>query len=169
MGKPKKEKNLKFIKEKKINNKEYQDYLEERQFLIQSKREGANLFDKSILTISAGAFGISLTFYSQIAPKLKLGTEYFLIIAWIGLGLSMITILISMFTSRLACLRGIEILEEMYFSPERNENNKKEEKNLPAFWTKKLNIFSIVVFIAGIIFLAIFSIVNLINGGHCVK
>jgi len=156
-------------KEKKINNKEYQDYLEERRFLIQSKREGANLFDKSILTISAGAFGISLTFYNQIAPKLKSGTEYFLIIAWICLGLSMITILISIFTSRLACLRGIEILEKMYFPQERNENNKKEEKNFPAFWTKRLNIFSIMVFIAGIIFLAIFSIVNLINGGHCVK
>jgi len=142
------------------NDSNYQDYLNERKLLIQAKLEGAKLFDKSILTLSAGAFGLSLTFYEKIVPEIKCGTEILLISAWIAFGMSMITILISIFTSRSACLRQIEILESQYLHPKKVEDS---HKNYPAILTKILNITSMGVFIVGVIFLAVFSIVNLLN------
>jgi hypothetical protein len=148
------------VSNKQKNDSNYQDYLNERKLLIQAKLEEAKLFDKSILTLSAGAFGLSLTFYEKIVPDIKCGTELLLICAWIGFGMSMITILISIFTSRLACLRQIEILESTYLHTKKGDDS---HKNYPAILTNILNITSMVVFIVGVIFLAVFSIVNLLN------
>ena len=142
------------------NDSDYQDYLNERKLLIQAKLEGAKLFDKSILTLSAGAFGLSLTFYEKIVPEIKCGTELLLICAWISFAMSMVIILISIFTSRSACLRQIEILESQYLNPKKGGDS---HKNYPAILTNILNITSMGVFMLGVIFLVVFSIVNLLN------
>ena len=42
-------------------------YLEERKSLINASLEEAKLFDKAILTLAAGVFGLSLAFMRQIA------------------------------------------------------------------------------------------------------
>lgn len=59
---------------------EYQVYLDERKALIDAEREGARLFDKAILTLTAGAFGLSLAFIKQIVTVIKCGTLLWLII-----------------------------------------------------------------------------------------
>lgn len=40
------------------NDLKYKVYLEERKSLIDAEREGSRLFDKAILTLAAGAFGL---------------------------------------------------------------------------------------------------------------
>lgn len=140
----------------------YRVYLEERKSLVGAKREGSRLFDKAILYLTAGAFGLSLTFIRQIVPSIKSGTVFILICAWAGFCMSLISTLISFLTSQSACSKQIEILEGEYVDNHNSQDRKTNHRNKPAIWTKRLNILSIFTFIIGVIFLAIFSIVNLL-------
>jgi len=141
---------------------EYKVYLEERKSLVDAEREGSRLFDKAILTLTAGAFGLSLTFIRQMAPDIKSGTAFMLVYAWVGFCVSLLSTLISFLTSQSACSRQREILEAEYFHNSSGHDKKANLKNKFAIWTKWLNILSIFTFIIGVIFLAIFSIVNLL-------
>jgi hypothetical protein len=139
----------------------YEVYLEERKLLIDAEREGARSLDKAILTLAAGALGLSLTFIRQMVPDIKHGTFAYLITAWGLFSLSILLTLISFLTSQWACARQREILETEYLN---DKNCKKESvalKNKPSTWTKILNIFAIISFMVGVIFLAGFSIINL--------
>jgi hypothetical protein len=141
---------------------EYKVYLEERKSLVDAKREGSRLFDRAILTLAAGAFGLSLTFIRQIVPNIKSGTMFMLICAWVGFCISLLSTLISFLTSQLACSRQIEILEAEYFNNHSSHDKKANLKNMASTYTWGLNILSIFAFIIGVIFLAIFSISNLL-------
>jgi hypothetical protein len=136
---------------------DYKVYFEERKSLIQALAEETHKFDRTILTLAAGAFGFSLAFIKDIVPNIKPGTLFWLLMSWIGFGLSLLSTLISFLTSQRACRRQIEILEKVIFEKRERET----EKNRAAVWTERLNIFSIIVFILGIIFLALFVSFNL--------
>ncbi len=145
------------------NNKdlEYKVYLEERKLLVDTEREEARLFDKAILTLAAGAFGLSLTFIRQIVPNIKYETLWILIVAWAGFCVSLLSTLISFLTSQSAFRRQREILEVEWLDNSSKKNEKDNLENTPAIWTKRLNIISIVAFIIGAVFLTTFSIINL--------
>lgn len=136
---------------------EFKVYLEERRQLEDAVRESSNLFDKAILTLSGGAFGLSLTFIRQIAPTVKQETIYMLIIAWTCFCISMLSTLISFLTSKSACRKQIEILENQYFG---HEELPSKENKLSQF-TTFLNITSITCFILGTIWLTVYCIKNL--------
>ena len=147
------------------DNLEYEVYIEERKLLVDAEREGSRLFDKAILTLTAGAFGLSLTFIRQMAPDIKSGTVFLLICAWVGFCLSLLFTLISFLTSQSACLKQIKILEVEYFNSQREHDKKANIENIEnksSDWTGRLNKLSIVAFMLGVIFLAIFSISNLL-------
>lgn len=135
----------------------YKVYLDERKLLVDAIREGARSFDKAILTLSAGAFGLSLTFIKQIAPTIQPGTICLLITSWVFFGVSILVTLISFLTSQSACKHQIEILEAKLAK----EDN---DTNTPAKFTKVLNITSIIMFIIRIVFLSTFAISNLREG-----
>ena len=144
---------------------EYKVYLEERKSLVDAVREGARSFDKTILVLSSGAFGLSLTFIRQISPNIKSGTVFLLICAWVGFCLSLLFTLISFLTSQSACLKQIKILEVEYFNSQREHDKKANIENIEnksSDWTGRLNKLSIVAFMLGVIFLAFFSISNLL-------
>jgi len=152
-----------------IENTKYQVYLDERKSLFNASLEQSRLFDKAILTLAAGALGLSLTFIHEIVPE---GCEpkniYSLIVSWIFLTLSILSTVVSFLTSYKTCIRQIEIMEIKYFPGEGNKKNEKlkDNKNNSNCYrriTKWLNIFSILCFIAGIFFLAKFSVQNLQN------
>jgi len=140
----------------------YKVYLEERKSLVGAVLEGSRLFDRAILTLASGAFGLSLTFIRQIVPNIESGTVFMLICAWVGFCISLLSTLISFLTSQLACLRQIEILEAEYFNNHSSHDKKANLKNKASVCTLRLNILSIFAFIIGVIFLAIFSISNLL-------
>ena len=146
------------------NNKEYEVYIEERKSLVEAEKESAQQFDKAILTLSAGAFAISITFIRQIAPTPKEWTLFFLFIGWVAFILSMLSTLYSFLKSQEACTRQREILEKEYFDTKKENqdiNNAKEDiQNRAARLTKNLNYASIVLFVIGVFSLAIFSISN---------
>ena len=136
----------------------YQVYLDERKSLVDAEREGARLFDKAILTLSGGAFGLSITFIRNLAPEIKPETLLFLICAWAGFGVSLLLTLSSFLMSQWACTRQRDILEKQFFA---KRDADLRDANHPAMWTKRLNVISILAFIGGISCLALFSVQNL--------
>jgi len=141
---------------------DYKVYSEERKALIQALAEETHKFDRTILTLAAGALGFSLAFIKDIVPDIKPGSLIWMIVSWLCFGLSLLSTLFSFLTSQSACRRQIEILEKVIF--EKYEREK--EKNIPAIWTGRLNLFSIVTFMLGVIFLALFVIFNLSYEGR---
>jgi hypothetical protein len=144
----------------KNDDLKYQVYLDDRKTLINLKAEDSRLLDKSILTLSGGAFGISLAFLRQIAPDPESWSIGVLISSWVLFGISILTTLISLKTSQRACEKQIEILE----GDSSQENDNQEERvvrNSASTLTNRLNYCSITSFIIGAVLLSIFSIVNL--------
>jgi hypothetical protein len=144
---------------KQNKNEKYKVYLEERKQLITAERDTAQQFDKAILTLAAGALALSITFINQIAPQPKPYSIYCLIIAWSFFCLSLLSTLISFLTSQAACRKQRDLLDE-----EISKNSKKStntEENNAALWTDKLNKLSIAFFILGVMFLIVFSAINL--------
>jgi len=140
----------------------YKVYLEERKSLVDAEREGSRLFDRAILTLAAGAFGLSLTFIRQIVSNIESGTVFMLICAWVGFCISLLSTLISFLTSQSACLKQIKRLEAEYLDNKSDQDKEANLKNMASVCTWCLNILSIFAFIIGVIFLAIFSISNLL-------
>jgi len=142
----------------KHEEQKYQVYLEERKSLIEQKIEGATSFDKSILTLSSGALGLSLLFIEKIAPEIKPGTTCLLVLAWVFFGLSILSTLISFLTSQSACDKQVEILEALFCEDAGDKS--KCGQNKYAYVTQLLNYGSIAIFIIGVIFLIVFSSIN---------
>ncbi len=139
----------------------YDTYLKERETLIDSEREGAKSFDKFILTLSAGAIGLSLTFITKIASNILPWSIWLLIIAWGTLVLSMLSTMVSLLTSQASCRKQRDILDELY----KKQNNDVGQDNTLSILTNRLNIASMVFFILGVVFLLTFSIINISRGG----
>lgn len=129
----------------------YDVYVDERKLLIDAEREGARSFDKYILTLAAGALGLSLTFIRIIAPTASQKTVWYLFWAWGLFCLSILSTLVSFLTSQRACRIAVKILEG------------KKKNNHMAKVTLFLNIVSIIFFVGGTILLLIFSSKNLLN------
>ena len=137
---------------------EHEEYLRRRNFLIDVGREASRHFDKYILTLAAGTFGLSLLFVERIAPHPKDGTEWLLIAAWVAFGASILSTLISFLLGQESCSKEIEILDGKYRG---DIKDGKEIKNKFLTWIKWLNRVSMILFIVGVVFLIIFSALNL--------
>jgi len=137
----------------------YETYFQERTSLVNAELEQARSFDKYLLTLAGGTFGLSIVFIEKIAPDPEAGTVWLLVTAWVAFGASILSTLISFLLSQAACSRQREILDLWYRKDGKLEEG--EEKNLFATCTKWLNWTSMVLFITGVAFLAAFSISNL--------
>ena len=135
----------------------YEVYFQERNSLINAELEQARHFDKYILTLAAGTFGLSLLFVERIAPHPKDGTEWLLIAAWVAFGASILSTLVSFLLGQESCSKEIEILDGKY---REDIKDKKEIKNRFVTWTKWLNRVSMFLFIVGVTFLITFSALN---------
>ncbi len=138
---------------------EHEAYRKRRDFLIDVGREASRHFDKYILTLAAGTFGLSLLFVERIAPHPKDGTEWLLIAAWVAFGASIVSTLISFLLGQESCSKEIEILDGKYRG---DIKDGKEIKNRFLTWIKWLNRVSMILFIVGVVFLIIFSALNLL-------
>lgn len=143
-----------------MGEKLYEVYREERRSLIDAKYGQSRSLDKYILTLAAGSFGLSLLFIRQIVPHPEAGTIWILVSAWAAFGASILSTLISFLLSQEAFLKQLKILDKWY--KESDEYNHEEIKNEFATWTKRLNCASMSLFIIGVIFLIIFSALNLL-------
>ena len=129
-------------------------YLSERASLIEEERQQSRLYDRGILTLTAGAFGLSFFVLQQInQPK-----ELWLIGGgWFGFGLSLVLTMISFLTSQDAYRKQVDILD----SVQKSENEQcSDESNPLSNITSCLNWGSLFFFAVGAIFFAVFAFRN---------
>jgi hypothetical protein len=92
------------------NSLEREAYLEERKTLVEAEGEASQSFDKALITLSAGAFGLSLAFIIQVAPVPR--ALWYLYVAWGGFILSLLSILFSFLASQQGFRRARDILDK---------------------------------------------------------
>lgn len=129
------------------------EYVEERRSLVDAEREAAQSFDKFMVTLSAGAFGLSITFVRELIDNPQ--SLWLLRSAWGAFGLSLCAILASFLLSQSAIRRQRTILDEI----EQGQEDARD-KNVPATITNLLNWISIVLFVCGATALIAFAITN---------
>jgi hypothetical protein len=130
-------------------------YLAERKLLMELECESTRSFDKAMITLSAGALGLSITFIRQIAPMPQV--KSLLYVAWGGFILCLLSTLLSFLFSQSAMRKQRGILDQDYIG----ELDISAQTNLWAKTTKFLNVSSIACFMVGVVFFVWFSITNL--------
>lgn len=140
----------------KKNHSKYKVYLDTRNSYIECKNISLTSLDKYILTLSAGAFGLSLTFINEIVPEIGESTIIFLKLAWFIFLTSILSTLFSFLSSKCAFDIEIRKLDDYY------ANGKSDiKRNIPSIITRILNVLSIISFCTGAFMLAIFVLSNL--------
>lgn len=131
-------------------------YHSERASLIEEERQQSRLYDRGILTLTAGAFGLSFYMLQQIdEPK-----ELWLIgVGWFGFGLSLFLTMTSFLTSQEAYRRQVEILDNRQ---ECETVDCADESNPQSELTGRLNWGSLISFTISAAFLATFAFRNFI-------
>jgi hypothetical protein len=110
-------------------------------------------YDRAIITLSAGALAISVTYLQDIAPEPV--HKWVLGLSWACLGLSLLASLGSMLTSQHAHRRHRQILDALLADKDEGDANTWSDV------TNGLNWASSLTFALGVIFLFAFCFVNL--------
>jgi hypothetical protein len=130
-------------------------YHAERHLLIDAEREAARSFDKAMITLSAGALALSITFVKNIAPNAS--KEWLLFAAWAAFALALVVILVSFVCSQAGMRRQRQIIDKDFTRACRAS----EQRNCWQKIVSGLNLTSIVIFVVGVILLALFAGSNL--------
>ncbi|HXF81418.1 MAG TPA: hypothetical protein VNN19_01500 [bacterium] len=129
-----------------------------RQWLIKADYEASQAYDKTVLTLAAGALGISFAFIKDIVPSPKPETMRLLLWGWSAFGFSLLATLISLLTSQFA-LRTAMV-----------QYDQKRTSERPGRWwsilTSGLSIASGLAFVIGVILLVFFATGNLGGVGN---
>ena len=136
-------------------------YSRERSLLVEIEQKSASQHDRAILTLTAGALALSITFLEKIAPKPAPSALWLIAAAWLCFIVGLCVILLSFLLSQTACRRQRELLNAAYSE----QAKPRDEENRAATWTSRLNWASYGLFLLGVLFLALFSWFNIPSGG----
>lgn len=130
-------------------------YHAERKLLIDAEREGARSFDKAMLTLSAGALALSITFVRHVAPQPRL--VWVLVVSWVAFICSLLSILLSFLLSEAGMRKQRKIIDAdlMRQSKACSEPNWFFKAVVGTNWA------SMVLFVGGVILFAVFAGCNL--------
>ncbi|MCC5099088.1 MULTISPECIES: hypothetical protein [Xanthomonas] len=127
---------------------------EYRQWLVVAEQKAQEDYDKTVLTLSGGALGISFAFVKDIVGQNPIQNSSWLVAAWILWALSTSAMLGSFFVSRLALRRAILQCDDgtIFCNP---------PGGFYTQLTRWLNGSGAVLFLFGICFMAAFVKTNL--------
>ena len=143
-------------------SKRYKELLRDYRASLESGlHEQYRSADKAILTLAAGALGLSLTFLSK---ETAAGTAWLVRVAWVFLTFSITSTLMSFRASQKACEMQMKKVEKEYIenqvieaNAEANERVQTKEVKCVAFW----NLVSLYGFLIGIVLLLAFGMFNI--------
>lgn len=129
-----------------------------RQSLIDAEKQGQDSFDKTVLSLSGGALGISFVFIKDVIGPDPIIQPELLLAAWILWSLSTLAILVSFYTSNRALRKAIEQCDKgtIYCEP---------PGGFFSQLTRRLNVAGIACLIFGIGFMTAFVYLNLAQRG----
>lgn len=130
------------------------DEKEYRRDAVNAQRKSQDHFDKLVVTLSAGALGVSFAFVTDIIGSDSAISLELLVWAWGMWSASLVVILCSHFLSVEAFRTVIRQVDDgtIYDEPPGRGLTK---------WTGIANIFAAILFMAGLLFMIIFARINL--------
>jgi len=130
------------------------DLAEYRAEILRLHADSQASYDKTVVTLSGGALGLSFAFVRDFVAETGPASEVFLLLAWVTWGASLTAMLFSHLTSTWALRRTLSQIDsdEVYDGPIGGRM---------AQFTQFLNVFGGVAFLAGVAFLLIFVRANL--------
>jgi hypothetical protein len=132
-----------------------ENYREDRKMLIEAEADQSRLFDRGILSLAAGALGLSLYFFRDIPTPTHIG---FILCSWCLFGLSLFVTMTSFLISQKAHREQRRILT----SRQKAQNSQASPgQHWSARVTGALNWVSLGLFGSGIIFLVLFTSNNI--------
>lgn len=134
----------------RINNKMSNEQQSYRDLLQELSIKSQDQYDKTLLTLSTGALGLSFAFIKDIVNISVATNINYLTGSWISLTFSILCILISFLSAKHALDKAIEA----------EDNDEVYESKLDRI-TSILNWMSAAFFIAGLIFVTVFIKLNL--------
>lgn len=85
---------------------------EYRRTLQELEQQAQQSYDKTVLTLSGGALGVSFAFVSNIIGQSPVLWPAWLVVAWVSWGLSVTAVLFSFFFSHLALRKAVDQVDE---------------------------------------------------------
>lgn len=140
----------------KVVEKETEDFSEYRKHLQAAEQKSQEDFDKTVLSLSGGALGISFVFLKDVIGPNPIVQPNILFAAWVSWGTSTFCVLASYYLSHLALRKAIKQIDS---------NTIRDEK--PGGWfstaTAILNAFGALLFLIGVCCITLFANANLKN------
>lgn len=127
-----------------------------RQSLIESEKKGQESFDKTVLSLSGGALGISFLFIKDVIGPSQIVHSVYLLLAWSFWAASTLSVLLSFFTSNLSMRRAVKQCDEGKIHCE-------PPGGIYAKLTATFNLLGVASLIIGIGFMAAFVYTNLLE------
>jgi hypothetical protein len=131
----------------------------ERNRFIDAKADQSKTYDQTILTFSAGAIGLSLTFLEKLAPHPA--HTWVLYVSWILFGSAILSVIVSFALSQAAIDHEIAWIDATWAAVELRQTQPPPRlANRRRLWTKLVNIASGGLFVLGIASLVAFASAN---------
>ncbi|MBK9130614.1 MAG: hypothetical protein IPM20_03080 [Gammaproteobacteria bacterium] len=130
------------------------DLKEYRQWLVAAEQKSQEDFDKTVLSLSGGALGISFVFLKDIVGPDSIVYPWYLLVAWLSWGLSTFAVLASYYLSHQALRHAISQVDgkTIYDQPAGGRYSK---------WTAFLNAAGATLFLIGVICITVFAGANI--------
>lgn len=125
-----------------------------RKLLVAAEQKAQEDFDKTVLTLSSGALGISFAFIKDIVGDQPIIQPQFLLYSWIVWGISVTCVLISFYFSGQALRQAIKQVDA-------GKIHSQTPGGTYSKLTALLNALGGILFLAGVILIAIFISQNL--------
>lgn len=133
---------------------------EYRQFMVDADQKQQDSFDKTVLSLSGGALGVTFIFIKDIIGVDPIISPVLITIAWICWGISVCCTLFSFFTSHLLLIRTINRIDDAIKKGRPECFYTEKQGNSFQWLTNLLNISGASLFVVGVILTAIFASLN---------
>lgn len=145
-------------KDNQIENEGKTDLAEYRQWLVGAEQKSQEAFDKTVLSLSGGALGISFVFLKDVIGSNPVFEPRFLLAAWISWALSSLSVLFSFYLSQLSLRHAITQVDAGTIYTE-------HAGGYYSKITSWLNAAGAILFFVGVCAITIFAQFNLSNRG----
>jgi len=121
-----------------------------RAWLITAEQKSQEDFDKTVLSLSGGALGISFVFLKDVVGARPIVHPSLLLCAWITWGISAVCVLASFYLSHLALRTAIQQVDDGTIHQQATPGGKW------ATFTAWLNALGGILFLVGVVFITFF-------------
>jgi hypothetical protein len=140
---------------------EHDQYMKERERLIDAGREAARTFDQAVLAFGSAIFAGSIAFLKDVAPKPQPYSLKWLALSWGFFTVGLLFVMLSFLFSHKACMFDIDAGAEALGKPD----GYKRPKNHFSPVTAWCNYLCIGFLVFGLVWWSVFALENLTKGG----